>query len=195
MIVSTITGNDNITLDIVKNHLNVTFSDDDDYLKSLIDVSLSAVENYCRNTFIAREKTENIGAFDTGLIPRDLMTGITYTPNDENITIEYTQTTVKTIDVPVRNLYTLDKSHYVYVNNHIYIYLKEDIAVDIGTDVTLKWTTGQNDEMDLSIKQARLLLIGTYYENRESVAVGVAINELPNGVAYLLEAYLAPQVG
>lgn len=39
------------------------------------------------------------------------------------------------------------------------------------------------------IKAAILMLIGHLYEHRESVAVGVSVNEMPMGVQFLLDPY------
>lgn len=36
--------------------------------------------------------------------------------------------------------------------------------------------------------QAKLLLIGTWYANRESVVTGTMVNELPNGISFLLDS-------
>ena len=195
MIVSTITGTDNVLLADVKKHLNVTFTDDDTYLTALIDVSLNAVENYCRTLFIERDNEENIGSFKYGLIPNRLMTSFTKSPSDEKITISYTDGTAKTLDVKKSSIYTQTDNNYVYINNSIIIGLVDIVPVDVGVDVLLKWKTGIAGGMDKSIKHARLLLIGTYYENRESDVVGLSTSELPQGVKFLLEPYINPQVG
>lgn len=195
MIVSTVTGTDNVTLADVKKHVNVTFADDDAYLTALISVSLNAVENYCRTHFIERENVENIGKFDTGLIPSRLMTSITHTPNDGIVTISYTDGTAKTLDVKKSSIYTRTDNNYVYINNVIIVGLLDSITVDPTVDVTLKWKTGISGTMDQAIKHARLLLIGTYYENRESDIIGLSTGELPQGIKFLLEAYTNPQVG
>lgn len=195
MIISTITGNDSITLERVKKHLNITFNDDDNYLTELINVSLNAVENYCRTQFIKRENEENIGKFSTGNLPLLLTTSSTITPNNGFIDIVYTDAVEETLNVPIRNLYTLSDNNYIYTQNHIVITLKETLKVDDTEDVVLKWATGMATNIEEAVQQARLLLIGNYYENRESVKSGVTVNELPNGVVYLLESYLTPQLG
>ncbi len=194
MIVSTVSGTDDVLLADVKKHLNVTFTDDDTYLTALISVSLSAVENYCRTHFIERDNEENIGKFDTGIIPSRLMTSFTHTPSDEKITISYTDGTAKTLDVKRSSIYTQTVNNYVYINNVIIIGLVDSVPVDAGVDVVLKWKTGIG-LVDKAIKHARLLLIGTYYENRESDVLGLSTSELPQGIKFLLEPYINPQVG
>lgn len=196
MVISTVIGNDSLTLEYAKKHLNITFNDDDDYIDSLILASLNAVENYCRSIFLERENVENIGKFTAGILPPHLMSGITQPPNDERVEINYVSGGVdETLEVPIRNLYTLEVNNYIYSQNHIIVNLLDTLNVDDTEDVTLKWKTGNIDTIDDAIQQARLLLIGTYYENRESVKSGISVSELPNGVVYLLESYLVPQIG
>lgn len=36
--------------------------------------------------------------------------------------------------------------------------------------------------------QAKLLLIGTWFENRESVVTGTIVNQLPHGINFLLDS-------
>ncbi len=195
MITSTITGTDNLTLSVAKKHLNVLFADDDEYIESLIDVSLNSVENYCRNVFIQRDNEQNIGSFIDNVIPVNLMTDLTYAPSDDKIIIEYMSGGLQTLEVPVRNLYTLTEHNYIYSNGEIIISLTDSISIDDATEVTLRWKTGMTGDMEKSIVQARLLTIGTFYENRESIVTGIAISELPFTIKYLLEAYMSPQIG
>ncbi len=195
MITTTITGTDNVTLERAKKHLNISFNDDDDYLNSLITVSLSAVENYCRTAFIERSNEQVIGGF-IGKLPSALISDNTYPPNNDIVDIEYTSGgSGESITVPLRNLYNYEKDHYVYSQSKIVISLCCDAKVVDNLEVSLKWSTGQKGMMDMSIVQARLLLIGTYYENRESVSAGASVSELPNGVSYLLDAYMNMQIG
>lgn len=194
MIVSTLTGTDPIDLATAKKHLNVSFNDDDAYITTLIDVSLSAVESYCRTHFRTRDNSENIGKFSTGVIPSRLLTSITHAPSDEKITIEYTTGGTPTVlDVVKQSIYSTASNNYVYINKRIAVGLLDTLTVDILVDVVLKWKTGLTT-MDKAITHARLLLIGTYYENRES-ATGINLNDLPNGIEMLLDGYVNPQVG
>lgn len=194
MIVSTPTGTDPITLAIAKQHLNVTFSDDDTLIQTLVDVSLSAVENYCRTHFLERDNSENIGKFEAGVIPSRLLTSITHAPNNDKITIEYTTGgTSTTLDVEKKSIYTLATNNYVYINKRIVLGLLDTLDVDSNVDVVLKWKTGYTT-IEKAVTHARLLLVGTYYENRES-ATSLNINELPNGIEMLLDGFVNPQVG
>lgn len=194
MISSTIIGTDDLTLQVAKKHLNVLFKDDDEYIENLIDVSLNSVENYCRNVFILRENEQNIGSFVDDVLPSILQTENTHPPSDDKITIEYTSGGLQTLEIPKRNLYTLENSNYIFINGNISIFLKDAISIDTDTEVILKWKTGTIDKMETSIMQARLLTIGTFYENRESVTAGT-VAALPYTIQFLLEAHMSPQIG
>ena len=194
MIVTTISGTESLTLDMVKKHLNIDFTDDDSYLNALIPTSLVASENYCRDNFLERLNVQNIGKFTDGVLPSALITDLTYKPTNK-VTIKYEVGTTPTeLEVEAVNQFTLEDNHYYFVNGKIAIYLADDVTVDAGTDVTIEWNTGSASP-DITINQARLLLCGTYYENRESAVVGVSTASLPQGVKFLLEPLMRPQVG
>lgn len=57
--------------------------------------------------------------------------------------------------------------------------------------VTFEYTVGYGaaDKVPAPIRHAILLLAGHYYENREAVAAGVAVAELPLGVKRLVAGY------
>jgi len=194
MIITTVSGTDTLDLERVKKHLNIDFAEDDTMLEAYIDVSLLASENYCRDNLLERLNVENIGQFIDGYLPIGLTTDLTYKPLGD-VTIKYKVGTVDTTTV-VKPLsqYTLDKNHYSYINGYIVIVFVDTVTVDDNADVSIEWNTGLN-ALEAPIDQARLLLCGTYYENRESAVTGLSVNDLPNGVKFLLEPYMRPQVG
>ena len=195
MIVTTITGTDNLSLEMVKKHLNVTFTDDDDMIKRYIKVSLNAVENYCRDDFITKEHHQSIEQLG-GEIPQVLVTDMTRKPINQFIALEFLLGG-NTVALPIeaKSFFSAGKDHYEFVNNAIHINLVHSLAMDDGSTAIIKWKTGFETEIEDSINHARLLLCGAYYENRESVVVGVTSNSLPNGIAFLLDPYMRPQVG
>lgn len=194
MIVTTVDGTDTLTLERVKKHLNIEFNEDDELLTSYIAVSLLASENYCRDDFLKRLNVQNIGQFIDGYLPIGLTTDLTYKPLGD-VTVRYKVATVETTTVikPLSQ-YTLDKNHYNYINGYIVIVLTDTIDVDADADVTIEWNTGLAG-IPVTVDQARLLLCGTYYENREDAVTGLSVTSLPQGVKMLLEPYMRPQVG
>lgn len=63
--------------------------------------------------------------------------------------------------------------------------------------VTVTYTAGYGGEGDVpaALKAAMLLLIGHYYENRESVITGTIATELPMAVQSLVDAYVIARAG
>lgn len=194
MITTTVSGTDTLKIEAIKKHLNITFNDDNDMLTTYINTSLLASENYCRDNLLERLNVQNIGKFTDGYLPVSLTTDLTYKPKG-NVTIKYKVATVETVTVirPISQ-YSMNTNHYYFIGGCIGIVLVDTIIVDVDADVTIEWNTGL-DEIETPIDQARLLLCGTYYENRESATVGVSVTELPQGVKFLLEPYQRPQVG
>ena len=187
-----ITGTDTLTLERVKKHLNIDFADDDEYLNTLIMVSLEAVEGYCRTFFLEREYSQHIGNYLDNGTPITLVTDDTLRPKGL-IEVQYISNAVpKVLYVDALSLYNEDNNYYTYAMGRIVIKVAVELIVDVGTDTHLLWEAGL-DELPVVINQARLLLIGTYYENRESTT---ALNArvLPNGVEFILDAYLVPSV-
>ena len=50
------------------------------------------------------------------------------------------------------------------------------------------YTFTNYDEANKVHNQAKLLLIGTFYANRESVVTGISVKDLPHGVSFLLDS-------
>lgn len=78
-------------------------------------------------------------------------------------------------------------------------YESEDLYLLTLADVAVKAIENHIDhpiddyivdgQLDSALQQAALMLIATWYQNRESVAYGAPM-KLPHGVDYLLESYI-----
>jgi len=195
MIDTTIIGTDDITLNEVKRHLNITDNDDDTYLTALIGVSLDAVESYCRQQFLLRQNAQTLGTLKTGSVPVRLMSDITYRPVDDSVELCYElSASAVCLPIPKRDSMNYTDDNHHYINNYIVVELSEAYEADIDSEIVLNWKTGLT-VIPEGIGHARLLLIGTYYENREDTVTSVHTETIPTGIAFLLEAYIAPQVG
>lgn len=63
-------------------------------------------------------------------------------------------------------------------------------AVGMVIDDDMSGLTEEHDgTLPLPLQQACLLLIGTYYSNRESNAYGISVTEVPLGFTYLTNLY------
>jgi len=194
MLQKTIIGTDNLTLAMAKKHLNITFNEDDTLIQNLVDTSLKACENYCRDDFIQYSNIYTVPPFESGVMPLVLTTGLTPRPTKE-VLLKYKDDLGTDVDLVLQpiNQYNHDKNHFKYINNYIVIYLEKVLSVDTVQSVLIEWSTGYV-EIETAINHARLLLIGTYYENREGDVVGGSVNMLDSGVKFLLEPYMITQL-
>jgi len=64
--------------------------------------------------------------------------------------------------------------------------------------VEVEFTAGMatnNEDASHDIKAAILLIVGTLFENRESIVAGISVEEMPLSVNMLLEPYRIPVIG
>lgn len=78
-----------------------------------------------------------------------------------------------------------------YMDEDEYLLRLADVAVrsierHIDHDIT---DFVEDGELDAPLEQAALLLIGNYYQNRESVTYG-QVMQVPHGYDYLLHSYI-----
>lgn len=78
--------------------------------------------------------------------------------------------------------YTDDDSYLVYLES-----VAEQL-VEKHIDKTLEEMIAEEGEVPKPLLQAMLLMIGNFYDNRESVSYGNAI-EVPNTLQYILSMY------
>lgn len=50
------------------------------------------------------------------------------------------------------------------------------------------------DDTNTAHRQAALLLIGTWYQSRESVVIGAQVNVLPHGLEFMLDSEMMPAI-
>jgi uncharacterized phiE125 gp8 family phage protein len=68
----------------------------------------------------------------------------------------------------------------------------DDLAVEV--EFTAGMATS-NEDAPPDIKAAILLIVGTLFENRESIIVGVSVEDTPMSVKMLLDPYRIPVIG
>ena len=155
-----------------KEHLRISFSEDDNYLGSLISKVREFVELYL-NTSLVNRQLEIImddipdDGFQLPFPPVVSIDAMQYgfDEDDERIDIGYKYS---------------HSSNKIYFNNGI---TKLDTPIDAFRCV---FTVGSN-ETPKRIKQAILMLIGHWYENREEVLTNVNFIRLPYGAKMLLD--------
>jgi uncharacterized phiE125 gp8 family phage protein len=168
-----------VTLEQARKHLKVDVIDgtnpDDDLILSLISAAREHVEQNTQTIIATRPITVTADGFgsdevDLGLWPVKSVTAVRY---------EMFPGTYATVPSAY---YTLD------------LYSKPAVLRSVSgwpqstgrpNSVIVELVAGM-DEVPKSLKQAMLLLIGHWYENREAVNIGNITSELPKGVDALL---------
>lgn len=173
-----------VTVAEAKNHLRVDISDDDALIGALITAAREMIEERSRRALITQTWRRNLDAWPAISLnlprpPLQSVTSITYTDGDGNTsTVDSSIYSVDTDSQPgrvalaydqqwptVATLATLNPIKITYVAGY----------GDAASDVPQRW------------KQAILLTVGHWYENREATVTGGGIpKELPLAVESLI---------
>jgi len=155
--------NDTLLLAKVKQHLQVDedVSEDDTLIQGYIDSSLAYTTNYCDKTFEVYNITENFLEWVDDVIYLEWTTEV------RAAQIKYTDTLAaeQTINV------------VVYADNVI----RELIPSDYDDGAISVTYTPYIEQLHIPTShQARLLIVGDWYTNRENTIVGASVAELDN---------------
>ena len=173
-----------VTLEEAKNHLRVDITADDTLIESLILVARNVCEGINNHKFVTQTWDIFMDAFPGGnefILPKSLsplasVTHIKYTDEDSN------QSTFNSSNYAV-DIYS-DPGRIKLMNDANW---PSDTLYEINA-VEIRVVVGYGDDADVpqEYKQAILLLLGHWYENREQVTVGEMAREIPMGVEALL---------
>ena len=174
-----------VSLNEAKDHLRVDEATEDDLISRLISVSREHLEDYCNRGLITQtwELTQD-GFDDDGLIllprpPVQSVTEIQYVDTDQ-----VTQTLAA-------DQYVLDSISEPGVIRAAHNVEWPSISDDSGS-VKITYVVGYGDaasDVPTPLKQAMLLLIGHWYEHRETVSEGVWMRQVPMAAISLMWPY------
>lgn len=189
---------------MAKDHLRVAenITDDDDYIRSLIAAAIPVVENLTNRRLMLQTWALFLDTFPRGQCPIELP----YPPLRAVSSITYT-------DVD-GNTQTLATSEYQVDDKGLIgtVALKHgkswpDTQTEGLNAVKVQYTCGylspemlnptDDDKTKMlpkAFRQAMLLLIGTWYENRETVIVGTSAMKIPDTVEMLLAPFMVPRL-
>ncbi len=169
-----------VSLAEAKTHLRIEHSNDDTYITTLIDVATDIVEEFTRRKLVTQ--TWNI-YFDEFPPYIDLQLGIVrqvqqvgYFNQDDVFTI------LPTTDYDVDLIAKPGRIYQASGKSFPQTYEKAN-AVKVTFDV------GNAVEVPSAFKQAILIIVGRYYENRQDVVLGTIATQLPLMVEHLLTPY------
>jgi hypothetical protein len=142
-----------------KNYIRIDTTADDELIDLMIEAAHTAAENYMSRDIIAKERTYYLDYSDTGFI-----------------------------DVPFGPVASVDAVTVKGISVSFSVYGLGDPMVEIsplGSDIKIDFTTeGMSDGL---LKQALLMMVSTYYDNRTDFVTGMTVNEVPSASAKILD--------
>ncbi len=180
-----------VSLTEAKSHLKIDTSADDTYITSIIKAATQLSEEYTNRFFIAtliKQTCSDFAELETLFkSPLNLAFStpvVQYYDSDNNFQ------TLSTNDYIVINQYEPSQIQLVDGKSFPTITKRNDAVI-------ARYTVGYGTASDVPeiIKQAILLTIGNFYQNRNSVVIGRIATELPMNVKWLLDTYKVQIVG
>jgi len=174
-----------VSLTEAKVHLRVDITDDDSLIAALIVAARQYVEVLTRRQLITATWDLVLDTWPDGdtilvpLPPLQSVTSITYKDSADTVyTMPAMDYIVDTAEEPGRIVLAYGKTW------------PSTILYPVGA-ITIRFTAGYGDALAVpqAIKQAILLLVGHWYENREATIGGTMQHELPFAVEALLWPY------
>lgn len=176
-----------VTASEAKSHLRVDTTADDTLIGTLITAARQHVENHLRRALITQTWELVMDAFPAGdviRLPRPPLVSVTSIKYTDVAGSESTfSSAAYVVDTDSTKGRVVLKSGETWPS--------DTLAAANGVRVRYVAGYGEASAVPRPIRQAILLLIGTLYENRESVLVaqGVTVAQLPFGVEALLMPY------
>lgn len=161
-----------ITLSEAKAHLRVVYADDDAQIEMMIKAARQMAEEYLQRALMPQTLRVILDDFTAPV-------RLPWPPFAELLSVAYTDAAGVPATVDIGDITADYRSGLANLR-------ATWPSTASGSQVTIQYKAGYLDAISVPapIKAWMLLLIGTLYENRESVVVGTGINaaELPGGV-------------
>jgi len=172
-----------VSLTEAKSHLKVDTTADDTYIESIIKAATQLSEEYTNRFFIDTVIEQTCSSF------ADLQT-LFKSKVSSVVTVRYydNDNSLQTLNPTIYNaLLNYEPSQIQLADGQSFpsITKRNDAVV---ARYTVGYGAAASDVPDV-IKQAILLTIGNFYQNRNSVVIGRIATELPMNVKWLLDTY------
>ena len=172
-----------VSLTEAKSHLKVDTTADDTYITSIIKAATQLSEEYTNRFFIDTEIEQYASSFvELKTLFKSKVSAITNVKYyDNNNTLQVLSATVYNTQL------NYEPSQIQLAENQSFPSItKRNDAV--RAKYTVGYGSSASDVPEI-IKQAILLTIGNFYQNRNSVVIGRIATELPMNVKWLLDTY------
>jgi uncharacterized phiE125 gp8 family phage protein len=178
-----------VSLTEAKSHLKVDTSADDTYIESIIKAATQLSEEYTNRFFINTVIDQTCSSF------AELQTLFKSKVNDVQYVKYYdSDNSLQTLSATVYDkMLSYEPSQIQLADGQSFpdITKRNDAVI---CRYTVGYGSAASDVPEI-IKQAILLTIGNFYENRNSVVIGRIATELPQNVKWLLDTYKVQIVG
>tara|TARA_R110001599_G_scaffold92283_1_gene241833 strand:+ start:125 stop:700 length:576 start_codon:yes stop_codon:yes gene_type:complete len=177
-----------VSLTEAKSHLKVDTSADDTYITSIIKAATQLSEEYTNRFFIDTVIEQTCSDFaQLQTLFKSKVSAITHVKYyDSNNSLQTLDTAVydEQLDYEPSQIQLAENKSFPSITKR-------------NDAVVAKYTVGYGAASDVPeiIKQAILLTIGNFYQNRASVITGRTATELPMNVKWLLDTYKVQIVG
>ena len=182
-----------ITLAEAKIHLRVGDSGDDAYITSLIFAAQNAINNYCNINLMSRTIIQNCDNWeDTKILL------ISPPANSGHVSL----TSVKYYNT-ANSLTTDTLGNYILDNGATppRLELKQDktypTTYERNGAIRITYLCGLSaaNRIPVALKQAALIFVGQFYENRQIDIVGRTVGTIPTAAKFLMEPYRIQTLG
>lgn len=179
-----------VTLTQAKSHCRLETSSDDALMSALVTAARAWCEEHCARKFVTQTVDLTLDAFPCGslCLPGGVVQSITHVKyRDEDDALQTWAAAEYISDLNSEPARLEPAMNYAYpaargrVGAVTVRYVAGYAPIGSPTDYA--------EPVPQPIKQAILMMVGHFYENRESVAVGVSVAEMPMGVDALLWPY------
>lgn len=187
-----------VTLTEAKNHLRVDHTEDDNYINNLILASQEVIENYCNIKVMVVIVKQMC---DTWADTCELI----YSPvvNSGKAAVNHIKY-YNDAETPVLTTWAASNYDFDNYSSPMRISLSDlnssdgypDIADKINA-IEVSYEVGYDDTADvpLALKQACLILVGQWYENRQVAVVGRSVGKIPMTATYLMDRFKVQTLG
>lgn len=182
-----------ITLAEAKIHLRVGDNGDDAYITSLIFAAQNIIENYCNISLMQRSVIQTC---DTWKDTEILLISPPANSGAVSLTSVQYYNTANSLTTDTLTNYILDNG-----STPPRLELKQDktypTTYERNGAIRITYLCGQIavNRIPLALKQAALIFVGQFYENRQIDIVGRTVGTIPTAAKFLMEPYRIQTLG
>lgn len=178
-----------VSLTEAKSHLKIDTTADDTYITAIIKAATQLSEEYTNRFFInttVKQFASNFQEIETLFKSKvNAVTHVKYYDSNNTLQILAPSVYSKQLEYEPAQIQLAHNKSYPNIT-------KRNDAVEV--EYTVGYGNSASDVPEI-IKQAILLTIGNFYQNRNSVVIGRIATELPQNVKWLLDTYKVQTVG